>query len=230
MLNLLYQTKIVNPMKTYLILFSSLIIAFSTFAQENINVLINTNVGDIVVELYNETPQHRDNFIKLAKSGYLNQSLFHRVIPGFMIQGGDPDSKNALPNVELGNGGPGYTIPAEFNSKFFHKKGALAAARMPDGLNPKKESSGSQFYIVEGKVQSAERLALEEKKLEVTFSDKQKQAYSTLGGTPHLDGSYTVFGQVIEGIDVVSKIAKAKRDQRNRPLTDIVMKVKIINQ
>jgi peptidyl-prolyl cis-trans isomerase B (cyclophilin B) len=217
-------------MKTYLILFSSLIIAFSTFAQENINVLINTNVGDIVVELYNETPQHRDNFIKLAKSGYLNQSLFHRVIPGFMIQGGDPDSKNALPNVELGNGGPGYTIPAEFNSKFFHKKGALAAARMPDGVNPKKESSGSQFYIVEGEVQSAERLALFEKKLEVTFSDEQKQAYSTVGGTPHLDGSYTVFGQVIEGIDVVSKIAKAKRDQRNRPLTDIVMKVKIINQ
>lgn len=217
-------------MKTYLILFSSLIIAFSTFAQENINVLINTNVGDIVVELYNETPQHRDNFIKLAKSGYLNQSLFHRVIPGFMIQGGDPDSKNALPNVELGNGGPGYTIPAEFNSKFFHKKGALAAARMPDGVNPKKESSGSQFYIVEGEVQSAERLALFEKKLEVTFSDEQKQAYSTVGGTPLLDGSYTVFGQVIEGIDVVSKIAKAKRDQRNRPLTDIVMKVKIINQ
>lgn len=217
-------------MKTYLILFSSLIIAFSTFAQENINVLINTNVGDIVVELYNETPQHRDNFIKLAKSGYLNQSLFHRVIPGFMIQGGDPDSKNALPNVELGNGGPGYTIPAEFNSKFFHKKGALAAARMPNGVNPKKESSGSQFYIVEGEVQSAERLALFEKKLEVTFSDEQKQAYSTVGGTPHLDGSYTVFGQVIEGIDVVSKIAKAKRDQRNRPLTDIVMKVKIINQ
>jgi peptidyl-prolyl cis-trans isomerase B (cyclophilin B) len=217
-------------MKTYLILFSSLIIAFSTFAQENINVLINTNLGDIVVELYNETPQHRDNFIKLAKSGYLNQSLFHRVIPGFMIQGGDPDSKNALPNVELGNGGPGYTIPAEFNSKFFHKKGALAAARMPDGVNPKKESSGSQFYIVEGEVQSAERLALFEKKLEVTFSDEQKQAYSTVGGTPHLDGSYTVFGQVIEGIDVVSKIAKAKRDQRNRPLTDIVMKVKIINQ
>jgi peptidyl-prolyl cis-trans isomerase B (cyclophilin B) len=147
-----------------------------------------------------------------------------------MIQGGDPDSKNALPNVELGNGGPGYTIPAEFNSKFFHKKGALAAARMPDGVNPKKESSGSQFYIVEGEVQSAERLALFEKKLEVTFSDEQKQAYSTVGGTPHLDGSYTVFGQVIEGIDVVSKIAKAKRDQRNRPLTDIVMKVKIINQ
>ena len=193
-------------------------------------MLINTNLGDIVVELYNETPQHRDNFIKLPKSGYLNQSLFHRVIPGFMIQGGDPDSKNALPNVELGNGGPGYTIPAEFNSKFFHKKGALAAARMPDGVNPKKESSGSQFYIVEGEAQSAERLALFEKKLEVTFSDEQKQAYSTVGGTPHLDGSYTVFGQVIEGIDVVSKIAKAKRDQRNRPLTDIVMKVKIINQ
>ena len=229
MLNLLYQTKIVNPMRTYLILLTSFIVSFSALAQENINVMINTNMGDIVVELYNETPKHRDNFIKLVKSGYLNQTLFHRVIPGFMIQGGDPDSKNALPNVQLGNGGPGYTIPAEFNSKFFHKKGALAAARMPDGVNPKKESSGSQFYIVDGEAIDPERLSLFEKKLDVTFTEEQKQAYVTVGGTPHLDGSYTVFGQVIKGFDVISKIAQVKRDQRNRPIEDIIMKVKIIN-
>ena len=146
-----------------------------------------------------------------------------------MIQGGDPDSKNALPNVQLGNGGPGYTIPAEFNSKFFHKKGALAAARMPDGVNPKKESSGSQFYIVDGEAIDPERLSLFEKKLDVTFTEEQKQAYVTVGGTPHLDGSYTVFGQVIKGFDVISKIAQVKRDQRNRPIEDIIMKVKIIN-
>jgi peptidyl-prolyl cis-trans isomerase B (cyclophilin B) len=229
LLNLLYQTKIVNPMRTYLILLTSFIVSFSALAQENINVMINTNMGDIVVELYNETPKHRDNFIKLVKSGYLNQTLFHRVIPGFMIQGGDPDSKNALPNVQLGNGGPGYTISAEFNSKFFHKKGALAAARMPDGVNPKKESSGSQFYIVDGEAIDPERLSLFEKKLDVTFTEEQKQAYVTVGGTPHLDGSYTVFGQVIKGFDVISKIAQVKRDQRNRPIEDIIMKVKIIN-
>ena len=145
-----------------------------------------------------------------------------------MIQGGDPDSKNALPSVQLGNGGPGYTIPAEFNSRFFHQKGALAAARAPDGVNPKKESSGSQFYIVEGEILNLERLSLYENKLGVTFSPEQKQAYTTVGGTPHLDGSYTVFGQVVKGLDVISKIAQVKRDQKNRPLEDIIMKVKII--
>lgn len=215
-------------MKTYLIALTTFIFSFSAFAQNTTKVLINTSLGDIVVELYNETPKHRDNFIKLAKSGYLNNTLFHRVIPKFMIQGGDPDSKNALPSVQLGNGGPGYTIPAEFNSKFFHQKGALAAARAPDGVNPKKESSGSQFYIVEGEVLSLERLSLYEKKLGVNFSPEQKQAYTTLGGTPHLDGSYTVFGQVVRGLDVISKIAQVKRDQKNRPLEDIIMKVKII--
>ena len=215
-------------MKTYLIALTTFIFSFSAFAQNTTKVLINTSLGDIVVELYNETPQHRDNFIKLAKSGYLNNTLFHRVIPKFMIQGGDPDSKNALPSVQLGNGGPGYTIPAEFNSRFFHQKGALAAARAPDGVNPKKESSGSQFYIVEGEILNLERLSLYENKLGVTFSPEQKQAYTTVGGTPHLDGSYTVFGQVVKGLDVISKIAQVKRDQKNRPLEDIIMKVKII--
>lgn len=215
-------------MKTYLIALTTFIFSFSAFAQNTTKVLINTSLGDIVVELYNETPKHRDNFIKLAKSGYLNNTLFHRVIPKFMIQGGDPDSKNTLPSVQLGNGGPGYTIPAEFNSRFFHQKGALAAARAPDGVNPKKESSGSQFYIVEGEVLNLERLSLYEKKLGVNFSPEQKQAYTTVGGAPHLDGSYTVFGQVVRGLDVISKIAQVKRDQKNRPLEDIVMKVKII--
>lgn len=215
-------------MKTYLIALTTFVFSFSAFAQNTTKVLISTSLGDIVVELYNETPKHRDNFIKLAKSGYLNNTLFHRIIPKFMIQGGDPDSKNALPSVQLGNGGPGYTIPAEFNSRFFHQKGALAAARAPDGVNPKKESSGSQFYIVEGEVLNLERLSLYEKKLGVNFSPEQKKAYTTVGGTPHLDGSYTVFGQVVRGLDVISKIAQVKRDQKNRPLDDIVMKVKII--
>jgi peptidyl-prolyl cis-trans isomerase B (cyclophilin B) len=215
-------------MKTYLIALTTFIFSFSAFGQNNTQVLINTSLGDIVLELFDETPKHKNNFIKLAKSGYLDETLFHRVIPKFMIQGGDPDSKNALPNVQLGNGGPGYTIPAEFNSKFFHKKGALAAARAPDGVNPKKESSGSQFYIVEGEVIDSERLSLFEKKLGVSFSQDQKQAYTTVGGTPHLDGSYTVFGQVTSGFDIISKIAQVKRDQKNRPLVDIIMKVKII--
>jgi peptidyl-prolyl cis-trans isomerase B (cyclophilin B) len=223
-------------MKTYLILLTTFIFSLATFAQNdtkvlgqnNVKVLISTEVGDIVVELFNETPLHRDNFVKLVKSDYLSNTLFHRVIPKFMIQGGDPDSKGAKPSVQLGNGGPGYKIPAEFNTKFFHKKGALAAARMPDGVNPKKASSGSQFYIVEGEVLDLERLSIFEKKLGVTFSQEQKQAYTTIGGTPHLDGSYTVFGQVIEGLDVISKIANVKRDQNNRPLKDIIMKVKII--
>jgi len=215
-------------MKTYLIALTTFILSFSAFGQNNVIVLINTSVGNIIVELYNETPQHRDNFITLAKSGYLNETLFHRVIPNFMIQGGDPDSKNAKPSVQLGNGGPGYTIPAEFNSRFFHKKGALAAARMHEGVNPKKESSGSQFYIVDGEVLDPQRLSLLEKELGVAFSPEQKQAYTTVGGTPRLDGSYTVFGQVIKGIDVISKIAKVKRNQNNRPLQDIIMKVKII--
>ena len=223
-------------MKTYLILLTTFVFSFAALAQNNtkvlnknnVKVLISTNVGNIVVELYNETPLHRENFIKLVKSDYLSNTLFHRVIPNFMIQGGDPDSKNAKPSVKLGNGGPGYTIPAEFNSMFFHKKGALAAARMPDGVNPKKASSGSQFYIVEGEVLDLERLSFFEKKSGIAFSQEQKQAYTTIGGTPHLDGSYTVFGQVIEGLDVISKIANVKRDRNHRPLEDIIMKVKII--
>jgi cyclophilin family peptidyl-prolyl cis-trans isomerase len=161
--------------------------------------LIHTDMGDMKGILYNETPLHRDNFIKLVKSGYYNGTLFHRVIPGFMIQGGDPDSKNAKPGEKLGAGSPGYTIPAEFNTKLTHKKGALAAARKGDASNPEKASSGSQFYIVE----------------------PEKGAHS-------LDKGYTVFGEITEGLDVITKIAAVQKDQANRPVSDIKMTIKII--
>ena len=211
-------------MKKTLILLLTLAITTSLLAQKRAQVLIQTEVGDIVVELYNETPKHRDNFIKLAKNGFYNGTLFHRVIPNFMIQGGDPDSKKASAGQVLGNGGPGYKIPAEFVKTLFHKKGVLAAAREPDAVNPKKASSGSQFYIVQGQV-------FDEKTLQSfgrPFGKDAINAYSTIGGSPHLDGEYTVFGEVVRGLELVEKIANAKRDKRNRPLTDIRMKVTII--
>jgi peptidyl-prolyl cis-trans isomerase B (cyclophilin B) len=215
-------------MKSILILSISLIFSFAAIGQDRTKVLISTSKGDMIVELYNETPLHRDNFITLVKSGYLNQTLFHRVIPGFMIQGGDPNSKNAKPNIALGNGGPGYTIDAEFNPNLFHKKGALAAARKGDAINPKKASSGSQFYIVDGSVYNTNRLDLFEQRLGNSFSKEQKEIYTTIGGTPSLDGSYTVFGQVIKGLEVISKIANMKRDANDRPIQDLKMKLKII--
>lgn len=186
-------------------------------------VLIKTNMGNLKIKLYNETPLHRDNFIKLVKDGYLNQTLFHRVIKNFMIQGGDPDSKTATKGQMLGNGGPAYTIPAEFVPAKFHKKGALSAARTGDEINPKKESSGSQFYIVQGKVYSDAELNMFEQRMNKKFSPQQRNAYKTLGGTPHLDGSYTVFGELIEGFDVLDKIAAVAGDQNNRPLEDVIM-------
>ena len=146
-----------KPILTVVLAFSLSLLAHS---QERVKVKISTNYGDIVAELYDETPIHRDNFIKLVKDGFYNGTLFHRVIPGFMIQGGDPVSKEENPQQSIGNGGPGYTLPAEFNKKFFHKKGALAAARMGDAVNPKKESSGSQFYIVEGQVYDEKTLTM----------------------------------------------------------------------
>ena len=189
---------------------------------------IETKYGKIIIKLYNETPKHRDNFIKLVKQGYFNGTLFHRVINKFMIQGGDPDSKNAKPEQALGSGGPGYTVPAEFVSKCFHKKGALAAARLGDGGNPKKESSGSQFYIVQGKTYSIAELDNMETMMGKKFTPEQRLAYSTIGGTPHLDGSYTVFGEVIEGMDVIDKIANAKTAPGDRPIENISMTIKMI--
>ncbi len=238
---------------------------------------IETSMGDIKVKLYNETPKHRDNFIKLAKDGIYNGTLFHRVIKDFMVQAGDPESKNAPKGKMLGSGDVGYTVPAEFvYPKYFHKKGALSAARQGDEVNPKKESSGCQFYIVTGKVFNDSTLlnmeqqknqnkvteafnALAQKHMkeiykmrkandqdglyalqdtlfiqaeaeaakqpDFHFTPEQIKAYTTVGGTPHLDGEYTVFGEVVEGMDIVDKIQQVKTDRSDRPEED----VKIIN-
>ena len=234
---------------------------------------IETSLGNIVVKLYDETPKHRDNFIKLVEEGIYEGTLFHRVIKEFMIQAGDPQSKNAPKGKSLGSGDVGYTLPAEFvYPKYFHKKGALAAARQGDNVNPKKESSGCQFYIVTGKVFSDSTLLgmehqinqsrltnafnalaqkhmkqiykmrkendesglmalqntlIEQAKAEVAknpefhFTPEQIKAYTTIGGTPHLDGEYTVFGEVVEGMDVIDKIQKVKTDRSDRPEDDV---------
>lgn len=191
-------------------------------------ILIETEYGDMQIKLYDETPKHRDNFIKLAENGYLDGTLFHRVIEGFMIQGGDPDSKNARPGQALGIGGPDYTIPAEFNSELLHYKGVLAAARQPDNFNPQKESSGSQFYIVDGIAVTDLMLTQLERKKGIKYTAQQRSKYKELGGYPMLDNEYTVFGEVIVGLDVITKIATAKKDKRNRPAKDIKMSVKAI--
>lgn len=243
-------------------------------------VKIETTLGNIKVKLYNETPKHRDNFIKLAKEGVYDGTLFHRVIKEFMIQAGDPESKNAPKGKMLGSGDVGYTIPAEFvYPKYFHKRGALSAARQGDNVNPKKESSGCQFYIVTGKVYNDSTLinmergmnenkvtlifnnlaqkhmkdiykmrkdndekgllelqdkliaqAEEEaaKQPEFRFTPEQVEAYTTVGGTPHLDGEYTVFGEVVEGMDIVDKIQQVKTDRSDRPEEDVkIVKVEV---
>ncbi|MBI5915851.1 MAG: peptidylprolyl isomerase [Bacteroidetes bacterium] len=190
-------------------------------------VLIETTLGNIKVKLYDSTPQHRDNFLKLAKEGYLDGTLFHRVIPGFMVQGGDPDSKTAKPGQPLGMGGPGYTIPAEIGAR--HYRGALSAARQSDEVNPEKRSSGSQFYIVQnGPVPQAQLDQIIQAK-GLQYTPEERDYYLKVGGVPFLDGDYTVFGQVVEGLEVVDKIANAQRDPRDRPMQDISMKVKLIN-
>ncbi len=191
-------------------------------------LIISTDLGDITIKLYNETPLHRDNFLKLAGEGFYNGLLFHRVMNEFMIQGGDPDSRNASAGQVLGNGGPGYTIPAEILPQFYHKKGALAAARMSDHVNPRKESSGSQFYLVMGKVHSNEELNFFESRTGVKYTPEQRNAYTTIGGTPHLDNGYTVFGEVLQGLEVIDKIAAVQTDGNNRPLKDVKMKISII--
>lgn len=252
---------------------------FSLPLPQNPIVVIKTKYGIIKIKLYDETPKHRDNFIKLVKEHYYDSLLFHRVINTFMIQGGDPDSKHAQPGQMLGNGGPDYTIPAEFVPTIYHKRGALAAARESDQINPTKASSGSQFYIVQGKVFTNEELDYLEQKINTNkknqligqmmntpeyawmktkldsmiksgnpnavqdfiketnsiaekelvkigkfqFTPEQRKLYTTIGGSPHLDGSYTVFGEVIEGINVVDSIASVKRDKNDRPIEDIRM-------
>lgn len=191
-------------------------------------VLISTNYGDMKAILYNETPLHRDNFIKLVKEGYYDGTLFHRVIDGFMIQGGDPDSKTAKPNQMLGQGGPGYTVPAEFKQELIHKKGALAAARMGDQVNPQKASSGSQFYIAQGKRYTSDELNMLQARMGKKFNQIQKDAYVNEGGVPFLDYEYTVFGQVIEGLEVIDKIAKVEKDRYDRPVEDVKMTISIV--
>tara|TARA_B100001939_G_C16849472_1_gene576752 strand:- start:283 stop:933 length:651 start_codon:yes stop_codon:yes gene_type:complete len=215
-------------MRFLLSVFLGFFLSLSVFSQERTTVLISTSFGDMVVELYNETPQHRDNFIKLVRERFYDGTLFHRIIPNFMIQGGDPDSKGAAPNVQLGNGGPGYTIPAEFVDGLFHKKGVLAAARLGDAVNPKKESSGSQFYLVQGQVYSEEKLRSFELRSGKTYNEEQTKTYGSIGGTPHLDGAYTVFGEVVKGLDVIELITNQKRDKNNRPLKDVEMSISII--
>ncbi len=196
--------------------------------QERTMVIISTDFGEMKAVLYNETPLHKENFIKLAKEGYFDGTLFHRVIDGFMIQGGDPDSKNAKPGQMLGQGGPNYTVPAEFNPQLVHKKGALAAARMADQVNPQKASSGSQFYIAQGKVYTKEELVNLGSRMGKSFNKTQTDAYTTVGGVPFLDNEYTVFGEVVEGLDIIDKIASVQKDNYDRPVKDIKMTIKVV--
>jgi len=191
-------------------------------------VLLETPMGNMTIRLYDETPEHRDNFVKLVEEGFYEDLLFHRVIQGFMIQGGDPNSKNASPESMLGSGGPNYTIPAEFNRSFIHKKGALAAARTGDQVNPQKRSSGCQFYIVQGSPQGESMLTRIEDQKGFKYTDEQKKIYATIGGTPFLDQDYTVFGEVIEGLDVIDKIAAVQTGRADRPVKNVTMKMKVL--
>lgn len=194
-------------------------------APERCLVEIQTEYGTMLVELYNSTPKHRDNFLKLAEEGYYDDLLFHRVIGGFMIQGGDPQSRNAPAGQALGMGGPSYQIPAEFVDSLVHTKGALAAARTN---NPEKKSSGSQFYIVHGAPVSEATLTQVETMKRFHYTPEQRQTYLTLGGTPHLDRDYTVFGHVVKGLDVIDKIAAVETAPGDRPKKDVKMKIVVI--
>ena len=198
-----------------LILMSIILAGLSCQAQQKeTTVVIETSMGTIKAILYNDTPLHRDNFIKLVNEGWYNGSPFHRVIKNFMIQGG----QNADGRMD-----PGYKIPAEFRENHFHKKGALCAARQGDQVNPKKASSGSQFYIVQGEVFDERKLDFYEERLGKSFSPNQRRAYQTRGGTPHLDDEYTVFGEVIEGLDVVDKIANVKTGYMDVPVEPVTI-------
>lgn len=195
-------------------------------AQENSStkrakVVIVTDMGEIEMELYNETPLHRDNFLKLAREGYYNGSIFHRVINQFMIQGGGGAD---------GNSDPGYTVPAEILPAFFHHKGALCAARMPDQVNPKKASSGSQFYIVHGRTFTDQELTAYGARTGKSWTEAQKAEYRTKGGAPHLDGDYTVYGRVTKGMEVVDKIAAVQTGDANRPIKEVKMTVRILQE
>jgi cyclophilin family peptidyl-prolyl cis-trans isomerase len=274
-----------TPMKKFLAIMFLLLAATNFSSAQNPEnssetlVLIHTELGDMKLKLYNDTPEHRKNFLKLVSEGYYDGILFHRVIKNFMIQGGDPDSKTAKPGARLGSGNPGYTIPAEFVPTHFHKKGALAAARKPDSSNPEKRSSGSQFYIVHGEVSTngmldtlemmlnnraknefykqhfaaaneelntfrknndrdgfnarvaeirAEADSMWEQQALITFTPEQREIYTTVGGYPSLDHEYTVFGELVEGFDVLDKIAELETDRYDRPIEDIKMTMEVI--
>jgi cyclophilin family peptidyl-prolyl cis-trans isomerase len=191
--------------------------------------VVETEYGNMVIELSDETPQHRDNFVKLVEEGFYDDLLFHRVIQNFMIQGGDPDSKGAPAGQPLGAGGPGYTIPAEITPALIHKKGALSAARQGDAVNPQKASSGSQFYVVQGKIVSDQELDAHQQRKGFTYTPEQREAYKTIGGAYFLDQDYTVFGQVVEGLDVIDKIAAVQCNPQARPVQDVKMKVRMLN-
>lgn len=191
-------------------------------------VKLSTEYGDMVIKLYNKTPLHRDNFIKLVKEHFFDSLLFHRVEKGFMIQGGDPDSKHAKKGQRLGEGSLNYSIAAELDTALFHKKGALAAARETDADNPKKRSSPTQFYIVDGKQFTDAEMDKMEEKLQIKIPENHRRVYRTIGGTPFLDMNYTVFGEVISGFDVIDKISSAAKDENNRPLQNIAMKIVIL--
>jgi peptidyl-prolyl cis-trans isomerase B (cyclophilin B) len=273
-----------KPLKLYLFLLLIMSQLNQSIAGENKKdylITITTKFGEMKAILFDNTPMHKENFLKLAGEKYYDSLLFHRVINHFMIQTGDPASKGAAPGVQLGNGGPSYTIPAEFNPELFHEKGAISAARQGDNVNPNKESSGSQFYIVqgktfdreellrsridlsqlfkyfklfidkpenkdlkeniirlqqEGKMDAVQSLIISKKdeiekeysiKLEKPLSEQQIQKYTTIGGAPHLDGGYTVFGKVIAGLDVIDRIAEVKTDSNNRPIEDVTVKISV---
>lgn len=237
-------------MRSTKLLFAMLLITSATFAQTTTKpktttvtkpaataikgrlVQITTDYGIMIVRLYDSTPLHRDNFIKLVKEGFYDSLMFHRIIQTFMIQGGDPDSKNAQPGQQLGAGSaPGDRIPAEFRDNLIHKKGALAAARDD---NPEKASSNCQFYIVQGQVFNDTTLnemecAVRQNNPGFTYTPSERKAYKTIGGTPFLDQNYTVFGEIIKGLDVLDKIAALPKDQNDRPMQDVRMKMKMLN-
>lgn len=269
---------------TNILLMASLAFVFMACPDEKAKgtiVRMSTSQGDIDILLYEETPLHKENFLKLVEEKYYDSVLFHRVINQFMIQGGDPESKNAASGTMLGNGGPSYTVPAEFNPKFIHKKGALSAARQGDQINPNKESSGSQFYLVQGKVYDSTELVNMIKQMnmrraqtkiqaylfkpensaelekarniqmnqpdsleifieslkqkigveEFSYTPEQIKTYTTIGGTPFLDMDYTVYGEIVNGLDVVDKIASVATDGNDRPVEDIrILSVKVIKK
>lgn len=188
-------------------------------------VIIETEFGDMKAELYNETPIHKENFIKLTQEGFYDGTLFHRIIKGFMVQGGDPQSKGAAAGARLGGGGPGYTLEAEIGAPHF--KGTLAAARTGGASNPDKRSSGSQFYVVDGSPIGDAQLNNQEAKFNFKYNEAQRAKYKEVGGTPGLDMDYTVFGELVDGFDVLEKIASVQKDGSDRPLKDVPMKVRL---